>query len=98
MADTLTLTAERVLALLPQDPKRFLLPEQLYLLESLTKQVVALEVERLVGSDVPHLAGRPQKSSLVADERVVNLPNPSLITMPARTDYMNSISSRGICA
>ena len=39
-----------VLALRPQDPKRFLLPEQLYLLESLTKQVaLALEVERLVG-------------------------------------------------
>jgi hypothetical protein len=55
MADNLTPTAERVLALRPQDPKRFLPPEQLYLLESLTKQVaLALEVERLVGSDVPH--------------------------------------------
>ena len=44
-----------VLALRPQDPKRFLLPEQLYLLESLTKQVaLALEVERLVGNEVPH--------------------------------------------
>ena len=44
-----------VLALRPHDPERFLLPEQLYLLESLTKQVaLALEVERLVGSDVPH--------------------------------------------
>ncbi|MFI5330050.1 MAG: DUF4118 domain-containing protein [Desulfobaccales bacterium] len=44
-----------VLALRPQDPERFLLPEQLYLVESLTKQVaLALEVERLVGSDVPH--------------------------------------------
>ena len=44
-----------VLALRPQDPERFLLPEQLYLLESLTKQVaLALEVERLVGSDVPY--------------------------------------------
>ena len=44
-----------VLALRPQDPERFLLSEQLYLLESLTKQVaLALEVERLVGSDAPH--------------------------------------------
>lgn len=44
-----------ILALRPQDPKHFLLPEQLYLLESLTKQVaLALEVERLVGNKVPH--------------------------------------------
>jgi hypothetical protein len=55
MTDTLTPTAERVLPLRPLDPKRFLPPEQLYLLESLTKQVaLALEVERLVDSDVPH--------------------------------------------
>ena len=44
-----------VLALRPQDPKQFLLPEQLYLLESLIKQVaLALEVERLAGNEVPH--------------------------------------------
>ncbi len=44
-----------ILALRPQDPKHFLLPEQLYLLESLTKQVaLALKVERLVGNEVPH--------------------------------------------
>jgi two-component system sensor histidine kinase KdpD len=42
-----------VLALRPRDPERFLLPEQLHLLESLTKQVaLALEVERLTGSGV----------------------------------------------
>ena len=44
-----------ILALRPQDPKHFLLPEQLYLLESLTKQVaLALEVERLVGNEIAH--------------------------------------------
>jgi two-component system sensor histidine kinase KdpD len=44
-----------IVALRPQDPKHFLLPEQLYLLESLTKQVaLALKVERLVGNEVPH--------------------------------------------
>jgi two-component system sensor histidine kinase KdpD len=44
-----------VLALRPRDPERFLLPEQLRLLESLTKQVaLALEVERLTGSGVSH--------------------------------------------
>jgi two-component system, OmpR family, sensor histidine kinase KdpD len=40
-----------VLALKPGDPERFLLPEQLQLLESLAKQVaLALEVERLTAS------------------------------------------------
>jgi two-component system sensor histidine kinase KdpD len=42
-----------VLALRPLDPERFLLPEQLNLLESLAKQVsLALEVERLVGTEI----------------------------------------------
>jgi len=46
-----------VLALRPRDPERFLLREQLRLLESLTKQVaLALEVERLTGSGVSHRA------------------------------------------
>jgi len=44
-----------VLALRPTDPERFLLPEQLSLLESLTKQVaLALEVELLCGSRMSH--------------------------------------------
>ena len=44
-----------VLALRPRDPERFLLREQLRLLESLTKQVaLALEVEHLTGSGVSH--------------------------------------------
>lgn len=44
-----------VLALRPTDPERFLLPEQLNLLESLTKQVaLALEVELLAGSRMSH--------------------------------------------
>ena len=44
-----------VLALRPNDPERFLLSEQLNLLESLTKQVaLALEVELLCGSRVSH--------------------------------------------
>jgi len=43
-----------VLALRPNDPERFLLSEQLNLLESLTKQVaMALEVELLCGSRLP---------------------------------------------
>jgi two-component system sensor histidine kinase KdpD len=46
-----------VLALRPRDPERFLLREQLRLLESLTKQVaLALEVEHLTGSGRSHLA------------------------------------------
>ncbi len=44
-----------ILALKPGDPERFLLPEQLQLLESLAKQVaLALEVERLTASGIPH--------------------------------------------
>jgi two-component system sensor histidine kinase KdpD len=44
-----------VLALRPNDPERFLLSEQLNLLESLTKQVaLALEVELLCGTKMPH--------------------------------------------
>ena len=44
-----------ILALRPADPKRFLLSEQLNLLESLAKQVaLALEVELLAGSRVSH--------------------------------------------
>ena len=43
-----------ILALKPGDPERFLLPEQLQLLESLAKQVaLALEVERLTASRIP---------------------------------------------
>jgi two-component system sensor histidine kinase KdpD len=46
-----------ILALKPGDPERFLLPEQLQLLESLAKQVaLALEVERLTASGIPHCA------------------------------------------
>jgi len=42
-----------LLALRPGDPERFLLPEQMYLLGSLAKQVaLALEVERLTGGAV----------------------------------------------
>jgi GAF domain-containing protein len=44
-----------VLALRPNDPERFLLSEQLNLLESLTKQVaMAIEVELLCGSSLSH--------------------------------------------
>ena len=44
-----------VLALRPSDPERFLLSEQLNLLESLVKQVaLALEVEHLLESGVSH--------------------------------------------
>ena len=44
-----------VLALRPNDPERFLLSEQLNLLESLTKQVaLALEVEHLSGKRLSH--------------------------------------------
>jgi two-component system sensor histidine kinase KdpD len=43
-----------VLALRPRDRQRFLLPEQLRLLESLAKQVaLALKVEHLTGSRIP---------------------------------------------
>jgi len=46
-----------ILALKPGDPERFLLPEQLQLLESLAKQVsLALEVERLTASGIPDCA------------------------------------------
>jgi two-component system sensor histidine kinase KdpD len=46
-----------ILALKPEAPERFLLPEQLQLLESLAKQVsLALEVERLTTSGIPHCA------------------------------------------
>ena len=41
-----------ILALKPEDPQRFLLPEQMQLLESLAKQVaLALEVERLTANE-----------------------------------------------
>ncbi|MBF0497925.1 MAG: DUF4118 domain-containing protein [Deltaproteobacteria bacterium] len=46
-----------ILALKPKDPERFLLHEQLQLMESLAKQVaLALEVERLITSGTPHCA------------------------------------------
>jgi two-component system sensor histidine kinase KdpD len=46
-----------ILALKPGDPERFLLPEQLQLLESLAKQIaLALEVERLTASGIPRCA------------------------------------------
>ncbi|MFH0727462.1 MAG: DUF4118 domain-containing protein [Pseudomonadota bacterium] len=46
-----------ILVLKPAAPERFLLPGQLQLLESLAKQVsLALEVERLTASGIPHCA------------------------------------------
>ena len=46
-----------VLSLRPRDPERFLLADQLRLLESLAKQVaLALEVERLTGSEASRSA------------------------------------------
>ncbi|MBF0475449.1 MAG: DUF4118 domain-containing protein [Deltaproteobacteria bacterium] len=46
-----------ILALKPKDPARFLLHEQLQLMESLAKQVaLALEVERLTANGMPHSA------------------------------------------
>jgi two-component system sensor histidine kinase KdpD len=48
-------TTAGILALRPRDPERFLLHEQLTLLESLAKQVaLALEVELMSSSKLPH--------------------------------------------